>query len=318
MAAANTDKFKKVQRKFSTTLSSTLAQSATTAALSSTSGLPTDTAVTVTIDRVDSNGTATPSSEEVVTGVVSGSNIQNLVRGKEGTSDQAHSAGAVVEMLWTETVWNDAVDGMVAEHNQDGTHSAVTADSVVVADGGTLEVDTVNEATAANGVTIDGLNIKDSKLVTADSVVTANITDDAVTGDKLATANYQVWRESPSGTVDTTGSSFITAHSFATDMEIPTWATKVVFTWHVSSLTATSTTDGVFRLSLGTGDTTSDERVQFSTYPIGTVEHATFINEVTLSGTGTQSLTLQFREAAGSGVVRVTTSCMFHVKAEYY
>ena len=49
-----------------------------------------------------------------------------------------------------------------------------------------LKVDTVNEVTSANGVTVDGLSIKDAKLVTADSVVTANITNDAVTLAKMA------------------------------------------------------------------------------------------------------------------------------------
>lgn len=50
---------------------------------------------------------------------------------------------------------------------------------------GKIKTDTINENTAANGVTIDGLNIKDSKLTTSDSVVTANITDAAVTYAKL-------------------------------------------------------------------------------------------------------------------------------------
>ena len=48
-----------------------------------------------------------------------------------------------------------------------------------------LKVDTLQENTSANGITVDGLNIKDSKLVTADSVITSNITNDAVTIDKL-------------------------------------------------------------------------------------------------------------------------------------
>ena len=51
----------------------------------------------------------------------------------------------------------------------------------------TPKVDTINESTPANGVTIDGLNIKDNKLNTNNSVVTANITNAAVTADKLAT-----------------------------------------------------------------------------------------------------------------------------------
>ena len=54
-----------------------------------------------------------------------------------------------------------------------------------------IKVDTVAEKTSANGVTIDGLNIKDSKLVTANSVVTANITDGAVSAAKLASGVVQ-------------------------------------------------------------------------------------------------------------------------------
>ena len=33
-----------------------------------------------------------------------------------------------------------------------------------------VKVDTIQENTSANGITVDGLNIKDSKLVTANSV----------------------------------------------------------------------------------------------------------------------------------------------------
>ena len=49
-----------------------------------------------------------------------------------------------------------------------------------------IQVDTIAEKTSTNGVTVDGLNIKDSKLVTTNSVVTANITDANVTLAKLA------------------------------------------------------------------------------------------------------------------------------------
>ncbi len=50
----------------------------------------------------------------------------------------------------------------------------------------TLTVNTISEFSAANGVTIDGLNVKDGKLNTNDSVVTTNITDQNITNAKLA------------------------------------------------------------------------------------------------------------------------------------
>ena len=46
-----------------------------------------------------------------------------------------------------------------------------------------IKVDTVSEKTSANGVTIDGLNIKDAKLATANSVVETNMSADSVDSD---------------------------------------------------------------------------------------------------------------------------------------
>ncbi len=124
MAASNLDKFKKSKRKFETTVGiGGILAGGTTLPLTSVTGLDTSTAVTLVIGA----GTAT---EEVVTGVVSGSDLINCVRGKEGTTDSAHSAGETVNMFFTETHWDDAMDGILAEHDQDGTHGAVTASSV--------------------------------------------------------------------------------------------------------------------------------------------------------------------------------------------
>lgn len=50
----------------------------------------------------------------------------------------------------------------------------------------TPKVDTINESTSANGVTVDGLNIKDGKLNTNNSVVTSNITNQAVDVNKAS------------------------------------------------------------------------------------------------------------------------------------
>lgn len=137
MAAANTDKFRKKVNTFSTNLNGSITDSATSLTCDALTNVPTDTAVTVTIDRVDLNGASTPSKREDVTGTVSGSTIANLLRGEGNTTAQAHDDNAVVEVTWETETWNDAVDGILVEHNQDGTHGAITADSIILASGAT-------------------------------------------------------------------------------------------------------------------------------------------------------------------------------------
>lgn len=124
MAAANTDKLRKKRSNFSTTLNGGINDTDATIALNSVSGLPTDTGITLTINRVDSDGNATPSLMERVTGVISGSNLTVSLRGQDNTTAKSHSNGAVVEDIWEADGWNDAVDAFLTEHNQDGTHAA--------------------------------------------------------------------------------------------------------------------------------------------------------------------------------------------------
>lgn len=77
---------------------------------------------------------------------------------------------------------NDTLVSLTA--SQTLTNKILTAPTIT---NPTLTVDAINEFTAANGVTIAGLNIKNSKLNTNNSVVTANYTNASVTADKLAT-----------------------------------------------------------------------------------------------------------------------------------
>lgn len=134
MAAANTDKFKKLTNNFSTTLSGAIVgASDTSMSFASTTNLPTDTGTVFVIDRVNSSGTATPTVREYVVGTVSGSNVTNLVRGVGNSTAQAHTTGAVVEQVVDQRTINDIVDGILNQHNQDGTHAAITATSVSAA-----------------------------------------------------------------------------------------------------------------------------------------------------------------------------------------
>ena len=168
MAVANTDLLKKLARRWVGQIGSGGVADAvvTTIPLSSAANLPTTTAVVLVIDRVNANGVATPTLEETVIGVVSGNNLIDCVRGAEGTA-QAHSAGAVVELLVTAKGYNDIIDAILAGHTQLGAHTT----------------DTISEKTVAAGVTVDGVLIKDSLDVSGivDKTTTQTLTNKRIT-----------------------------------------------------------------------------------------------------------------------------------------
>ena len=123
MAAQNTDKLKKVASNTGWQVGGGGVADAvvTTIPGVSLTGLPTDTALLVTVDRVDSSGTKTPTKMERFIGVVSGNNFVSCIRGVEGLA-QPHAGGAVIECVIAPKYWNDIVDWGLVEHNQDGTH----------------------------------------------------------------------------------------------------------------------------------------------------------------------------------------------------
>lgn len=124
MPASNTDKFIKVAPNTGWQLdaSGISDASVTSFGLISATSLPTDTAVILTIDRVNSSGVATPNLMERIVGVMSGTTVTSCVRGLEGTA-QAHAAGAVVEIVISKSNINKLMEGILVEHNQDGTHN---------------------------------------------------------------------------------------------------------------------------------------------------------------------------------------------------
>lgn len=75
------------------------------------------------------------------------------------------------------------------------TNKTLTSPSITggTIDNSTITVDAIAEHTLGNGVTVSGLSIKLGKLNTANSVITSNITDTAVTPAKLQTGTGTGW-----------------------------------------------------------------------------------------------------------------------------
>lgn len=127
------DKMRKTSNVLPTTLSASIDDTTTTIPLTSTVGVYTDGYIDIVIDRVDDAGNKTPDKMEVITVLIVGNNGTNAVRGRTSPA-QPHDGGAVVEYnISTSSMQNDSVDGFLEQHNPDGTHEDITAESLTVA-----------------------------------------------------------------------------------------------------------------------------------------------------------------------------------------
>ena len=131
MAASNTDLVRNASPNFATTLANSMLSTDTSMTLQSATGAPTATGITLVIDATDPvSGLPTPNLKEVITGVVSGSTVTSLLRGLDTTTAIAHASGANVVMWITANLWNDFQTSYLTQHNQLGTHGAITAASI--------------------------------------------------------------------------------------------------------------------------------------------------------------------------------------------
>jgi len=153
------DIFRKAKSNFATTLVTGIGTGTSeTITLNSTAGLPTDTEIVLTFNRVTSSGVVNPTSlVERIRGKISGSTLTAYTRGVDNTTEQAHSGGTVVEYVWNGADLNDMVDGILVGHNQDGTHksgSVLTLPQINDTSSDHQYVVAVNELTADRTVTL--------------------------------------------------------------------------------------------------------------------------------------------------------------------
>jgi len=154
--------FRKGKSLFSTTLVTGIGTGTSdTITLSSVAGLPTDTEITLTFDRVDQTGAALPAANmERITGIIVDSNFTAYTRAVEGT-ERAHLSGCVIEYIPCEQDQNDLIDGLLVEHLQTGRHSLTSpkvTTSINDSNGNEIiktpaTASAVNEITVANAAT---------------------------------------------------------------------------------------------------------------------------------------------------------------------
>lgn len=133
MAAAQTDMFKKTGAGTVTTLAAPgKALSATSITVGATTNHPTDTGIVIAIRQVDSAGelvagTYTEWSATVTSGTSFAINAVPVYG-----SDQVYAAGSTTQVYIPLSAYahNELIDGILTEHNQDGTHSNITATTV--------------------------------------------------------------------------------------------------------------------------------------------------------------------------------------------
>lgn len=189
MSALNTNKFRKKKSLYIGNLEVGVNDAETSLTFTSLAGLPTDTAITLTLDRVDANGDRTPTLMERVTGVVTGDSLINCIRGVDGSTAKSHDAGAVLEDIWEAGTWNDLVDGLLVGHGQLGEH---TSDLVT-----TLK---------ATGATVN-TQTSDTTIVTpkalADSYLSNGYT--SMSRQALINGNFDIWQRGTTVTNATNG-----------------------------------------------------------------------------------------------------------------
>jgi hypothetical protein len=109
------------------------------------------------------------------------------IEAKVGTGASTPTANTLLRGNGTGTsAWGQLTSAQLAASLSDetGTGLAVFGTTPTLV---TPQVDTINESTPTNGVTVDGLNIKDGKLNTADAVDSLAYTDGSIDPEHLAT-----------------------------------------------------------------------------------------------------------------------------------
>jgi hypothetical protein len=232
------------------------------------------------------------------------SNANDAIKAIEAKLGIGASTPVVSRFMWGTgtgtSAWTQLTSAQLAASLSDetGTGLAVFATSPTLT---TPKIDSIVENTPSNGTSINGLNIKSSKLNTNDSVVTANITNAAVTASKLSTG---------AAVSSTTAASTTTSTSYTT-----TLADAVT-----SSVTVTIGANGLALLSIRMDALNSGASANIVTYSVSgatttaaadanILGYMTGTSETTIGGTklitglaaGSTTFTINYKVSANTG-----------------
>lgn len=164
-----------------TTLSAILASGSSpgTATCAALTGWPTTTAVHFIIYTTDSSGNKILGSQTDWKGVVSGTTITSLVL-KAGTNT-GYSIGAIVEAAPTAAWADDLYSWGIAQHNEDGSHGAITATSINVSSTVTLPSASISQTALPLGAVVQVASTNFSAVATGTTTIPADDTIPQIT-----------------------------------------------------------------------------------------------------------------------------------------
>lgn len=179
---------------FSTTLNGGITDTDTTINLTTTTGLQAPGVITV--DRVDANNTATPTTREYIsfTGI-DGNAINGCTRGLGGSTAQAHSSGAKIEETFTVTHWGDFLDTFAVSHDSSGNVVVSSASIVTLNNTRISNVSlTSQDVTITNSLNISGASLTGNFPLTPVWVIAGNVSGPTTSvGPSITMPQAGVW-----------------------------------------------------------------------------------------------------------------------------
>lgn len=188
MAAQPGDKFKKVGASTVTSLAAPgKAIGATSITVGSTTNHPLDTGTPIAIRVVDTAGALVPGTYTEWNSIVTSATSFTLDPTPIYGSDQVYAAGSSTQVYIpvSSSAHNQMVDGLLIEHNQDGSHGAVTATSLTVSGAVSLPAGSLETADYAVG----SVTSPKMKHTLAYSHLTSNLVQSMGAGGNFAISN---------------------------------------------------------------------------------------------------------------------------------